>query len=151
MDIIIKKYTKEKLNAVIEFELNLRKEESGWNWEIDGKYIDSVSKSFEDGRFDNSLSLIAFDGEKAVGRIDCALIASRFDGSVKAYLDWICVLKSCRHKGVAQKLMEQLRIELKTLGIDTLIGLIAGNKDAQSFYRSVKGAVIKDEGIWIDI
>ncbi len=151
MEIEIKKYTKNMIESVVEFELNLRKEEDFWGWEIDGEYLKNVLNSFEGGRENNSLSFIACDGQKAVGRIDCAFIYSHFDGSVKAYLDWICVLKSYRHKGVAQKLMDKLRIELKALGIDTLIGLIAGNKDAQSFYRSLKGAKIKDEGIWIDV
>ena len=88
---------------------------------------------------------------KSVGRIDASLIYSRFDGSVKAYLDWICVIKSCRHKGVAQALMAALRKELKARGVDTLIGLIASNEEAQRFYRSLPNAQIRDEGIWIDV
>ena len=39
-------------------------------------------------------------GGKVVGRIDSTKICSHFDGSTKAYLDWICVIKSYRHKGV---------------------------------------------------
>lgn len=31
-----------------------------------------------------------------------------------------------------------------------LIGLIAANDEAQRFYRSLKNAKIRDEGIWID-
>mgnify|MGYP000796192261 CR=1 FL=1 len=88
---------------------------------------------------------------KVVGRIDCALIHTHFDGSVKAYLDWICVIKSYRHRGVAQGLMTALRRELKQRGVDTLIGLIASNEDARRFYRSLPHAEIKDEGIWIDL
>ena len=88
---------------------------------------------------------------KVVGRIDCSLIHSHFDGSVKAYLDWICVIKSYRHQGVAQGLMTALQAELKTHGIGTLIGLIASNEDAQRYYRSLPNAKIKYEGIWIDL
>lgn len=36
-------------------------------------------------------------------------------------------------------------------GADTLIGLIAANPEAQRFYRSLEGAKIQDEGIWIDL
>jgi hypothetical protein len=50
---------------------------------------------------------------KVTDRIDSTKICSHFDGSAKAYLDWICVIKSCRHKGVAQALMQTLRKELK--------------------------------------
>lgn len=66
-------------------------------------------------------------------------------------LDWICVIKSNRHRGVAQALMQTLGKELKAQGVDALIGLIASNEDAQRFYRSLPWAAIKDEGIWIDL
>ncbi len=88
---------------------------------------------------------------KVVGRIDSTMICSHFDGSVKVYLDWICVVKSYRHLGVAQALMEALRAELKALGADTLIGLIAANGEEQRFYRSLPNALIRDEGVWIDL
>ena len=66
-------------------------------------------------------------------------------------LDWICVIKSYRLRGVAQALMQTLREKLKAQGVDTLIGLIASNEDARRFYRSLPCAAIKDEGIWIDL
>ena len=113
-----------------------------------GYTIDEAS--FDNPAFTNSLSLLAYVDGKVVGRIDSTKICSHFDGSTKAYLDWICVIKSYRHKGVAQALMQTLRKELKAQGIDTLIGLIASNEDAQRFYRNLPNAEIKDEGIWID-
>ena len=70
---------------------------------------------------------------------------------MKAYLDWVCVLKSYRHRGVAQALMKELRIVLKEeYNVDTLIGLIASNEEAQRFYKSLENSIIRDEGIWID-
>ena len=93
----------------------------------------------------------AYMDSKVVGRIDSTKICSHFDGSTKAYLDWICVIKSYRHKGVAQALMQTLRKELKAQGVDTLIGLIASNEDAQRFYLNLPNAEIKDKGIWIDL
>ncbi len=89
----------------------------------------------------------AYMDGKVTDRIDSTKICSHFDGSAKAYLDWICVIKSCRHKGVAQALMQTLRKELKNQGVDTLIGLIASNEDAQRFYRNLPNSEIKDEGI----
>ena len=50
--------------------------------------------------FDNSLSLLAYMDGKVVGRIDSSAIFSHFDGSKKAYFDWICVIKSYRQKGI---------------------------------------------------
>lgn len=151
MALEIKQYTKERIPDVIAFEGALRQEENFWGWEIDEAYRESVEKSFEDDRFQNSLSFLAYDGEDVVGRIDASLICSHFDGSVKAYLDWICVLKRARHKGVAQRLLETLRKELRErCQVETLVGLIAGNPEAQRFYRSCKKALIHDEGIWLD-
>lgn len=147
----IKKYTKERISDVLQFEQDLRKEEHFWGWEIDEKYIADVTRSFESPAFDNSVSLLAYLDGKVVGRIDSTMICSHFDGSTKAYLDWICVIKSYRHRGVAQCLMETLRKELKNRGVDTLIALIAANDEAQRFYRSLKNAEIRDEGIWIDL
>lgn len=121
-------------------------------WAIDDAYIASVKASFEDPQFRNSVSLLAYDGGRVIGRIDSSLICSHFDGSIKAYLDWICVLKSQRHRGTAQTLMSELCKILKSeYGVDTLIGLIASNPEAQRFYRSLPNALIRDEGIWIDL
>lgn len=147
----IKRYTKESITDVLQFERALRTEEDFWGWEIDDKYIADVTRSFEEPAFANSLSLLAYMEDRVVGRIDSTKICSHFDGSTKAYLDWICVLKSCRHQGVAQALMMALRKELKAQGVDTLVGLIAANQEAQRFYRSLQGALIRDEGIWIDL
>lgn len=147
----IKRYTRERIDDVIEFEHNLRKEEDFWGWEIDDKYIADVTSSFENPAFANSLSLLAYVDGKVAGRIDSTMICSHFDGSVKAYLDWICVIRSYRHRGIAQCLMEELRKELKERGVNTLIGLIAANEEAQHFYRSLQNATIRDEGIWIEL
>ena len=151
MNIEIKYYTKDCIDDVIKFEHDLRKEENFWGWEIDDKYINDVNASFDNPKFNNSLSLLAYVDGKVVGRIDACKICSHFDGSTKAYLDWICVIKSYRHKGVGQALMSKLREELKKEGIDTLIGLIASNEEAQRFYRNLPNSLIRDEGIWIDI
>lgn len=147
----IQTYTRDKIPDVLDFERRLREEENFWGWEINQAYISAVEKSFEDKSFDDSISLLAYDNGAVVGRIDASLIASHFDGSKKAYLDWICVIKSNRHQGVAQRLLEALRKVLKDRHIDTLIALTASNEEAQRFYRSIPNSEMKDIGIWIDI
>lgn len=144
--------TKELLPAVFRYEKQLSEEEPGfYHWTEEPDYQDKVKASFDDHQFDNALSFVAVtDAGDIVGRIDASLIPTHFDGSIKCYLDWICVLKSWRHKGVAQMLISSLRKELKGRGVDTLVGLIAANDEAQRFYRSMRGAIIRDEGIWID-
>lgn len=150
-EIKIEVYTRERIPDVLGFEKQLRVEEDFWGWEIDDAYLKSVTDSFEDSRFKNAISLLAYMDGQVVGRIDVVRIPSYFDGSVKAYLDWICVLKSARHKGVAQALMNEMRSRLKSEGIDTLIALTASNDEAQSFYKAVPDSSMHDTGIWIDI
>jgi len=147
----IVRYTKDRMDDVLDFERRLREEENFWGWEIDEAYIRKVEASFDDPAFDASVSLLAYRDGKVIGRIDSAIIASRFDGSKKAYLDWICVIRSCRHQGAAQQLLQALRQTLKDMGVDTLIALTAANEEAQSFYRKVHDSVMRDTGIWIDI
>ena len=151
MNLEIKKYTKDKIPDVLDFERRLREEETFWGWEINDAYIQTVEKSFEDSAFADSISLLAYDDKKVVGRIDSTMIASHFDGSQKAYLDWICVIKSYRHQGIAQRLLEALREILKNNHIDTLVALTASNEEAQRFYNSIPNSEMRDVGIWIDI
>lgn len=149
--ITILEYTKERIDDVIKFEQSLRLEEDFWGWEIDDAYIKSVKDSFDNPSFSDSISLLAYVDNKVVGRIDSTMIKSRFDGSTKAYLDWICVIKSYRHKGVAQALMNELLRRLKERKIDTLIGLTASNEEAKKFYQSIPNSIMRDIGIWIDV
>ena len=144
-------FTKADMPDVLAFERRLRQEEDFWGWEIDSEYISKVKASFENEAFRDSLSLLAYLDGQVVGRIDSALIRSRFDGSVKGYLDWICVIKSYRHRGIAQALLSELRGALKKKGVDTLIALTASNEDAQRFYRNVPNSSMHDTGIWIDV
>ncbi|MCH5287255.1 MAG: GNAT family N-acetyltransferase [Christensenellaceae bacterium] len=151
MRLEIKRYTKDKIPDVLDFENRLRAEESFWGWEINDAYIQAVEKSFDDSAFADSISLLAYDDDKVIGRIDSTMIASHFDGSKRAYLDWICVIKSYRHRGVAQRLMEALREILKRNHITALIALTASNEEAQRFYQRIPNSQMRDIGIWIDI
>ena len=151
MEIKVVKYTEDRIYDVLKFEHELRKEEDVWGWDIDEEYIKSVKASFSDSTFNDSLSFLTYVDNKVVGRIDSSMICSHFDGSTKCYLDWICVLKSYRHNGVAQALLKELRFALKNKGITTLIALTASNEEAVRFYKSIEDSLMRDTGIWIDI
>ena len=144
-------YTKDLVSAVIQFENDLRAEEDVWGWEIDDAYAKNVQESFDNPAFDGAVSLLAYMDDKIVGRIDASIICSRFAGEQSAYLDWICVLKSYRHKGVAQTLLEELKKVLKERGITSIVALTAANDEAQSFYKSIPDSEMHDVGIWIEI
>ncbi len=144
-------YTREMIPEVMDFEYRLREEEPFYNWDIGEAYQKQVEASFDDPRFANAVSLLARKDGRVVGRIDGSILASRFDGSVNGYLDWICVIKSSRHAGTAQALLAELRRRMKLAGATRLIALMAANEEAQRFYRAVERASIHDEGIWIDL
>lgn len=151
MSVIIEPYTKARIPDALDFERRLREQEDFWGWAIDEAYQTAVARSFEDPAFAGALSFLAYEGDQVVGRLDASILPSHFDGTRKAYLDWICVLKSSRHQGVAQRLLEALQSVLRELGIHTLIALTAANEEAQRFYKSVPNSQMHDVGIWIDI
>ena len=150
---MIKPLEKKDVPLVIGFELELRRQEPDtYFWEPDESYKAQLEQSFDDERFNNAMSFIAVRDGKVIGRIDASVISSRSDAAcVSAYLDWICVLKSERHFGVAQELLNALRAECKERGVSVLIALAASNDEAQRFYKSVENASMHDTGIWIDI
>ena len=149
MEII--EYTRELIPEVMDFERRLREEEPFYGWDIDEAYRRRVEASFDDPRFANAVSLLAREDGRVVGRIDGSILASRFDGTVNGYLDWICVVKSSRHAGTAQALLAELRRRMKLAGAGQLIALMAANEEAQRFYRAVERAAIHDEGIWMGL
>ncbi len=151
--ILIRKMEKEDVRKIIAFERELRNQEPDtYYWEPDEAYEKQLEHSFDDARFNTALSLIALKEDRVIGRIDASLITSRSDASCcSAYLDWICVLKSERHRKTAQTLLNALKAECRKQGVGLLIALTAGNDEAQRFYRHVENASIHDTGIWIEI
>ena len=149
----IKEFEKDDIDRVIAFERELRKQEPDtYYWEPDETYRNNLIASFSDARFINALSYLAVENGKVIGRIDALIISSRADADYStAYLDWISVLKSKRHGKIAQKMLMALQDVLKGKGIHLLIALMAGNDEAQRFYRNIENAAIHDEGVWIKL
>ena len=60
----IKEFTKGRIDDVIAFEHDLRREEDFWGWEIDDAYRKAVEDSFENLLFRASISFLAYlDGK----------------------------------------------------------------------------------------
>ena len=146
-------FSEEYIEKVIEYEKKLREEEPDtYFWEPDDAYRNKLIASFHDNRFTNAVSFVAIKEGKIIGRIDASIVASRCDAECcTAYLDWISVLKSERHNQVAQMMLKRLRQELKEKGASLFIALMAGNDEAQRFYRNIENASVHDEGVWIDL
>lgn len=151
--IAVEHFTEGQIDNLLAFESELREQEPGIFFMDAGEdYRKLLKESFHDGRFDNALSLLAWEDGRVVGRIDASVIAARSDAAcVTAYLDWICVLKKERHRGIACLLLKELRQELKKRGVETLIAIMAHNPEAVSFYKAVENASIHDEAVWMDL
>ncbi|MBP5453512.1 MAG: GNAT family N-acetyltransferase [Lachnospiraceae bacterium] len=152
-DLCIVPFSPDYIDQVIEYEKQLRIEEPDtYFWEPDDTYRNNLITSFSDARFTNALSYLALENGKVIGRIDALIISSRADADCStAYLDWISVLKSKRHGKIAQKMLMALQDVLKEKGIHLLIALMAGNDEAQRFYRNIENATIHDEGVWMKL
>ncbi|WP_022758417.1 GNAT family N-acetyltransferase [Butyrivibrio fibrisolvens] len=150
-DVRVVPFTVEYVDKIIEYEKQLRIEEPDtYYWEPDETYRKNLISSFGDPRFINSRSFLAVENGKVIGRIDALILSSLADADCStAYLDWISVLKSKRHGKVAQKMLTTLQNVLKDKGIHLLIALMAGNDEAQRFYRSIENSAIHDEGVWM--
>ena len=149
----VEPFTQDRIDDVMRFEQELRRQEPDTFFMDAGEgYRKLLEESFCDGRFANALSLLAYKGGRVIGRIDASVIAARSDACCAcAYLDWICVLKSERHRQAAQLLLRELRRELKKRGAETLIAIMAHNPEAVSFYRAVERASIHDEAVWMEL
>lgn len=150
--LVVEPFTRERIGDVLSFERELRRQEPDTYFMDAGEsYRYLLEHSFEDDRFTNAVSLLACEDGRVIGRADAVILAARSDAScATAYLDWICVLKEERHRGVAQLLLRELRRELKGWGVETLIAIMAHNPESLRFYNEVENASIHDEAVWMD-
>ncbi len=101
---------------------------------------DRISDSF----FNNSVSLLAKDGQKVVGRIEYHFYGCIQDGYKMAYVDWVYVLKSYRHRGIARRLFAEFEKDCISNGINQLYLIRATNAEADKFYKSFENAELSD-------
>jgi ribosomal protein S18 acetylase RimI-like enzyme len=99
-------------------------------------------KALENPVYSGARCLMCIDeSENMVGRLDFTLIPSfAFGGDLRAYVDWVYVLKENRHRGVAQLMFEKMEEYLRDCGIHEFFLISAENDEAQSFYSSMKSS-----------
>ncbi|MCL2603729.1 MAG: GNAT family N-acetyltransferase [Defluviitaleaceae bacterium] len=92
--------------------------------------------------------LCADENDHIIGRIDFSLLPSlAFGGEIRAYVDWIYVLKKHRHKGVAQFLFKEMEKYLKNHGINEYFLITAENEESKTFYNSIPNAEISKHDV----
>ena len=90
-------------------------------------------------------SLLAFEGDQAVGRLEYHFYGCLQDGARMAYVDWVYVLKAYRHKGIAQGLFRAFEEECGRNGIDQYYLIRSVKPEADRFYHGFKGAELSEE------
>ena len=84
--------------------------------------------------FNKTTSILAKVDGKVVGRIEYHFYGCIQDGYRMAYVDWVYVLKSYRHQGIAQKLFAEFEKDCVKNGINQYYLIRARNDEADSFY-----------------
>ena len=99
---------------------------------VDEKGIKSrVADSF----FNKTTSILAKIDGNVVGRIEYHFYGCLQDGYRMAYVDWVYVLKSYRHQGIAQKLFAEFENDCVRNNINQYYLICARNEDADRFYK----------------
>lgn len=92
-------------------------------------------KSRVSNSFFNSINILAKDDDKIVGRIEYHFYGCIQDGYKMAYVDWVYVLKSYRHQGIAQKLFKEFERDCIKNNINEYFLICAENEEADRFYK----------------
>ena len=113
------------------------------SYEIDEEGIKSrISNSFF-----NSINILARTDNKIVGRIEYHFYGCIQDGYKMAYVDWVYVLKSYRHQGIAQKLFKEFERDCIRNNIDEYFLICAENEEADKFYKHFENVELRNSPI----
>ena len=137
----------ESVDMLVDFEKKARISEPDifiWDFDEHTFKADTI-KSLENPLFASARCMICVENGEVLGRLDFALLPS-IGGDLRAYVDWVYVLKEHRHKGIAQFLFKEMGEYLAKLGVAEYILLTAENDEAQRFYKNMQGAeIVKQE------
>ena len=108
---------------------------------------DGIRRRIFDGFYSKTTSLLAFESDMVVGRIEYHFYGCMQDGYSMAYVDWVYVLPEFRHSGVAQALFKALEIDCKDNDINQYYLIRSVNKDADKFYHSFENVSLSEAPI----
>lgn len=106
---------------------------------------EAILGRLEDPFYQNTKSILAFDGENVVGRIEYHFYGCLQDGYRMAYVDWVYVLPAYRHKSIAQLLFKAFEKDCVKHSINQYYLIRATNPNADKFYHSFEDAQLRDE------
>ena len=95
-----------------------------------------IKGRLSDPFFNQTVSILAKENGKVVGRIEYHFYGCVQDGYRMAYVNWVYVLKAYRHRGIARKLFVEMEKECVKNDINQYYLIRARNEDADRFYQS---------------
>ena len=107
----------------------------------------AIRNRISDEFYNKTTSLLAFESDTVVGRIEYHFYGCLQDGYRMAYVDWVYVLPEYRHRGIAQQLFENLEKDCKENGINQYYLIRSVNPDADRFYHRFETSYLSDEPI----
>ncbi len=112
---------------------------------IDQIDVDAIRERLNDPFYQSKKSILAIEHGVVIGRIEYHFYGCLQDGYRMAYVDWVYVLKSHRHQGVAQSLFREFEQDCKNNQINQYYLIRATNDDAETFYKSFDGAELHEQ------
>lgn len=106
---------------------------------------EGILKRVSDPFYARTESLLAYEGDQVVGRLEYHFYGCLQDGARMAYVDWVYVLKAYRHRGIAQGLFREFEAICRRNGIDQYYLIRSVKPEADRFYHGFKGAELSEE------
>lgn len=107
----------------------------------------AIKERLYDPFYQSKKSILAVEDNKVVGRIEYHFYGCLQDGYRMAYVDWVYVLKTHRHNGVAQDLFHEFEKDCHDNHINQYYLIRATNDNAERFYKSFEGAELSEQPI----
>lgn len=99
---------------------------------------EGIRSRISDSFYNRTTSILAKENGMVVGRIEYHFYGCMQNGFKMAYVDWVYVLRSYRHKGIAQMLFHEFERDCMRNNIDQYYLIRATNEEASRFYGNFK-------------
>ena len=107
----------------------------------------AIRDRIDDPFYQSKKSILAIKNGEVIGRMEYHFYGCLQDGYRMAYVDWVYVLKSYRHNGVAQGLFREFEKDCTNNSINQYYLIRATNKEAERFYNSFDNAELNNQPI----
>lgn len=140
----------ENLKALVDFEEEARVTEPGilYGDFYKEEFYNSTLKALKNPAFSSARTLLCWKGNKIISRLDFCMVPSfAFSGDIRAYVDWIYVLKEYRHINAAKELFKFMEVFLKENSVSSYLLIEAENSEAIKFYGGISDAEHKRQPV----